>query len=261
MHIVVGARSTASTTAVFEVSAEGGVTWSDPGGKPDVLNPWDEYAVEEAITQAKASGGTVTVLTIGPESFDEALRTALAMGANAAVRAWDPAWERLDSRGYAAVFAAAVQKLGDVELVIFGKEAADDATDAHIFQIGRKLGWRLLSYVSRITALEGGSLTVEQALEQGRQTATGPLPAVINVMKEINTPRYPSLIGIRKANKAEIPVWDAAALGVEAPAPLARTAGHSAPPAREGACEFIAGDSPQAQAALLVEKLLAEKVV
>lgn len=261
MHIVVGARSTASTTADFEIGPDGTVSYSDPGGKADVLNPWDEYAVEEAITHAKAAGGTVTVVTIGPELFEEALRTALAMGANTAIRLWDDAWASLDSRGYAAVIAAAVAKLGDVDLLIMGKEAADDATDAHIFQIGRKLGWRQLSYVSKVVGLENGAITVEQAFEQGRQTASGPLPAVINVMKEINDPRYPSFMNIRKASKATIAVWDAAELGIELPASRMQVHGHSAPPAREGSCEFIAGDDAQAQAAQLAEKLLAEKVI
>lgn len=261
MHIVVGARSTASTTADIEIGPDGTVSWSDPGGKSDILNPWDEFAVEEAITQAQAAGGSVTVITIGPELFEDALRTALAMGANAAIRLWDDAWTGLDSRGYAAVIAAAIAKLGDVDLLIMGKEASDDATDAHIFQIGRKLGWRQLSYVSKIVTLDAESMTVEQAFEQGKQTASGPLPAVINVMKEINDPRYPSFMNIRKANKATIILWNAADLDVAVPDARVQVRGHSAPAPREGTCEVIAGDDAQAQAALLAEKLLAEKVI
>ncbi|MBN2469784.1 MAG: electron transfer flavoprotein subunit beta/FixA family protein [Anaerolineae bacterium] len=257
MHIVVGVRSTPDTAAKLEVTADG-VSWGD---SPLVINPWDEYAVEEAVTQAAAHSGSVTVIAISPDAQNEALKQAIARGANQAIRLWDDAWAGMDSAGYAALFAAAVQKLGDVSLVIFGKEAADEATDAHIFQIGRRLGWTQLSYVTKVLALEANRIQVEQMFEEGRQTAGGPLPAVLNVMKEINEPRYPSFMGIRKAAKAEIPVWDAAELGAEMPAPRVTVTGFSPLPVREGACEIIEGATVEAQADALAEKLLAEKVI
>ena len=260
MHIVVGTRSTPDTAARLEVGADGQVSWGDAAL---VINPWDEYAVEEALTLVKAHGGSVTVIALGPEPHADALKHALAMGASAAIRLWDPAWEGLDSRGFAAIFAAAVEKLADVDLVLFGKEAADEANDQHIFQIARKLGWTMLGYVSRVDDLDpaAGTVRVERLLEQGRQIAASRLPAVLNVTKEINEPRYPSFIGIRKAAKADIPVWDAAELGISLPAPKAKVSGFSGLPAREGACEIIEGDSAQAKAAVLVDKLLADKVV
>jgi len=180
LHIVVGTRSTPDTAAKLDVAADGQVTWGDA---PLVINPWDEYAVEEALNQAKAHGGSVTVIALGPEPNTDALKHALAMGANAAIRLWDPAWDGLDSRGYAAIFAAAVEKLGDVDLVLFGKEAADEANDQHIFQIARKLGWTMLGYVSQIDALDPDAKTVrvERLLEEGRQIAASSLPAVLNV--------------------------------------------------------------------------------
>lgn len=260
MHIVVGTRSTPDTAAKLDLAADGSVTWGD---SPLVINPWDEYAVEEALVQTKAHGGSVTVIAIGPEQHNEALKHALAMGANQAIRLWDEAWAGLDSQGFAALFAAAVEKLGDADLVLFGKEAADEATDQHIFQIGRKLGWNLLSYVSKIDALDAGgkSVKVEQMLEEGKQTTSSALPAVLNLMKEINDPRYPSFMGIRKAAKAEIPVWDSTELGASAPAAKARVLQYRGLPAREGECEIIDGDSAAAKAAALADRLLAEKVV
>jgi electron transfer flavoprotein beta subunit len=259
LHIVVGTRSTPDTAARLTLS-DGQVSHGD---SPLIMNPWDEYAVEEAVTLAKAHGGTVTVIAIGQEAQTEALKHAIAMKANQAIRLWDDAWQGMDSRGYAAIFAAAVQKLEDVRLVIFGKEAADDAQDMTIFQTGRKLGWTQLSYVSAIKALDpdAGSLQVEQLMEEGKQTATGPLPAVINVMKDINNPRYPSLMGIRKAAKAAIPVWDSAELGIDMPAPRSSVSGYGDLPVRDAACEIMDGDSVDAQADALADKLLAEKVV
>lgn len=258
MHIVVGTRSTPDTAARLEITPNGRV---DRGDAPLVINPWDEYAVEEALLRAGASGGAVTVLALGPEEHQEALKYALAMGADRAIRLWDDAWTGLDSRGYAAAFAAAVRHLGDVDLVIFGKEAADEASDTHIFQTARALGWTLFSAVARIVALESGRIRVEQLLEEGRQLAAGPLPAVISVLRGINEPRYPSFIGIRKAARAEVPVWDGAALGLSMPAPAIQVTGLRLPPTREGSCEIIGGDTVEAQAATLVEKLLAEKVI
>ena len=260
LHIVVGTRSTPDTAARLALAADGSVTWGD---SPLVINPWDEYAVEEALLQTQAHGGTVTVMALGPEPHTEALKHAIAMGASAAIRLWDEAWTALDSRGFAAVFAAAVRKLGEVDLVLFGKEAADEATDQHIFQTARQLGWTLLSYVSRIADLnpDARTIRVERLLEEGKLIASGPLPAVLNVMKGINEPRYPSFMGIRKAARAEIPVWDAAALGITAPAPKARVIGIRDLPVREGACTIIEGEGVAEQARLLVDRLMAEKVV
>lgn len=260
MHIVVGTRSTPDTAAKVEVAANGSVTWGD---SPLVINPWDEYAVEEAIVRAGDTGGKVTVIAVGPEEHNEALKHALAMGADEAIRLWDDAWRGLDSLGYATVFAAAVRRLGDVSLVLFGKEAADEATDQHIFQIARKLGWTLLSYVSRIDALDpaGGTVRVERLLEEGKQVVSARLPAVMNVMKEINEPRYPSFMGIRKAARAAIPLWDAAELGVDVPAPQTRLVAYRGLPVREAACEIIEADSVEEQARILVDRLLEEKVI
>ncbi len=260
MHIVVGARSTPDTAARLALAADGSVTW---GESPLVINPWDEYAVEEALVQTKAHGGTVTVIALGPEQHNEALKHAIAMGAQTAIRLWDEAWTGLDSRGFAAIFAATVEKMGDVDLVIFGREAADEATEQHIFQTARKLGWSLLSYVSQIVSLDpdGKAIKVARLLEEGTQTTAGRLPAVLNVMKGINEPRYPSFMGIRKAAKAEIQVWDSAALGIEAPPAKAKVAAYQDLPVREGECEIIEGDSGAAQAGRLADRLLAEKVV
>src|SRR5690606_30782867 len=144
--------------------------------------------------------------------------------------------EGADSLGYATAAAAAVKKLGDVDLVIFGKESVDVGTDQHNYQTARKLGWTMLSYVSKILAVDYNAKTikVERLLEQGKQIVTSNPPAVIIVMKDINEPRYPSFIGIRKASKAVIPVWSLADLGVSIPAAQTRVVQFSNLPVREG---------------------------
>ncbi|MBZ0288969.1 MAG: electron transfer flavoprotein subunit beta/FixA family protein [Anaerolineae bacterium] len=259
MHVVVFTRSTPDTAAKVEVGANGSVTWGDAA---TVVNPWDEYALEEAILQAKNAGGKTTVIAIGPEMHNEALKHSLAMGLDEAARVWDDALDGTDSLAYATAAAAAIQKLGDVDLVILGKESIDVGTDQHNYQTARKLGWTMLSYVSKILAVDYNAKTikVERLLEQGKQVVTSKLPAVISVMKDINEPRYPSFIGIRKASKAVIPVWSLADLGVSLPATQTRTLKYSNLPVREGQVEMIEG-TPEEQAAKLVDRLLEEKVL
>jgi len=259
LHVVVLTRSTPDTAAKVEVGGNGSVTWGDAA---TVVNPWDEYALEEGILQAKNGGGKTTVIAVGPEMHNEALKHSLAMGLDEAARVWDDALEGTDSLAYATAAAAAIKKLGDVDLVIFGKESVDVGTDQHIYQTARKLGWTMLSYVSKILAVDYNSKTikVERLLEQGKQIVTSKLPAVISVMKDINEPRYPSFIGIRKASKAVIPVWSLADLGVSLPPTQTRTLKFSNLPPREGQVEMIDG-TPEEQAAKLVDRLLEEKVL
>jgi electron transfer flavoprotein beta subunit len=259
LHVVVFTRSTPDTAAKVEVGANGSVTWGDAA---TVVNPWDEYALEEAILQAKTAGGKTTVIAIGPEMHNEALKHSLAMGLDEAVRVWDDALDGTDSLTYASAAAAAVKKLGDVDLVIFGKESVDVGTDQQNYQTARKLGWTMLSYVSKILAVDYSAKTikVERLLEEGKQIVTSKLPTVISVMKDINEPRYPSFIGIRKASKAVIPVWSLGDLGVSLPATQTRTLKYSNLPVREGQVEIIEG-TPEEQAAKLVDRLLEEKVL
>jgi electron transfer flavoprotein beta subunit len=259
LHVVVFTRSTPDTAAKVEVGANGSVTW---GEAATVVNPWDEYALEEGILQAKNAGGKATVIAVGPEMHNEALKHSLAMGLDEAVRVWDDALDDTDSLAYATAAAAAVKKLGDVDLVIFGKESVDVGTDQQNYQTARKLGWTMLSYVSKILAVDYNAKTirVERLLEQGKQIVTSKLPAVITVMKDINEPRYPSFIGIRKASKAVIPVWSLGDLGVSLPATQTRTAKFSNLPVREGQVEMLDG-TPEEQAAKLVDRLLGEKVL
>jgi electron transfer flavoprotein beta subunit len=259
LHVVVFTRSTPDTAAKVEVGSNGSVTWGDAA---TVVNPWDEYALEEAILQAKNNGGKSTVIVIGPEMHNEALKHSLAMGMDEAARVWDDALEGTDSLAYATAAAAAVSKLGDVDLIILGKESVDVGTDQHNTQTARKLGWTMLSYVSKILAVDYNAKTikVERLLEQGKQIVTSKLPAVISVMKDINEPRYPSFIGIRKASKAVIPVWSLADLGMTLPKSQTRTTQFMNLPARDSQVEILEG-TPEEQAAKLVDRLLEEKVL
>jgi electron transfer flavoprotein beta subunit len=241
-----------------KVSASSGqISW---GESPLVINPFDEYAVEGALLQKEAHGGTVTALCIGPESGREALKHALAMGADDAILVSDPALEKLDTQAAARVLAAAIKKIGGVDLALFGRQTLDDGSGITAAQTARVLGWPMLGYIGHIS-VEGDSVQVARVIEEGRQNAMAPLPAVLSIVQSIGEPRYPSFIGIRKAAKASIPVWALVDLGIAAPAAVVARTQLITPPSREITCEVITGDSPAAIAATLADKILAEKVL
>lgn len=257
MKIVVCVKQVPDSAAKV-VAEDGQVTWGDA---PLVLNPWDEYAVEVALVQAEAAGGDVVVISVGEEGATEAIKQSLAMGCSEAILIADPALENADSQAVARVLAAAIQKVGEVDLVCFGKQAIDGDMAVTGAQTARVLGWPMLSSVSVIQDAGGGTLRVERSVEEGRQIVESALPAAISVSKDIGEPRYPSFMGIRKASRAKIPVWTLADLGIDAPARIVRWPGIENPPVREVTTEIITGDSPQEIAELLADKILEEKVL
>ena len=260
MKVVVCVKQTPDTAATLTVVG-GKASWGDA---PLVLNPWDEYAVEQALRTKEAHGGSVTALSLGSAAAKEALKQALAMGCDEAVLISDPAFEAADSLVVSAVLAAAIKRIESPDLIFFGKAAVDTDTGVTGPQVARRLGWSSLNLVAAISELNPGAktITVERLLEEGRQIVRSPLPAVVSVVKEINEPRYPSFMGIRKASKAEIPTWTAAEIGLQpVPAPALTWPEVTAPARAEQSCEFIPGDTAQQQAAGLVDRLIAEKLI
>jgi electron transfer flavoprotein beta subunit len=264
LNIVVCTKQVPDTAATLKVDEQSNVSWGDA---PLVINPWDEYALEEALRLKEKHGGKVTVLSMGPDQAREALKQAVAMGCDEAIQIWDPAFDGSDALATSLVLAGAINKIGSVDAVLFGKQAIDGDTGLVPAGVARRLGWAPLTYTVQITELDPGARTIKvlRLLEQGKQVVTARLPAVIGTVKEINEPRYPSFMGIRKAAKANIPTWSAADLAVD-PA-LAGASGSATrwpaiypPPAREGAVEMIDG-APEEVAAKLADKLIADKVI
>ena len=242
-----------------KVKAEAGqVTWGDA---PLVINPFDEYAVEGALQQKEAnSGSTVTAVCIGPESAKEALKHALAMGADDAILVSDPALNELDTVGAARVLAVAIQKIGSVDMVVFGRQTLDNGAGVTAAQTARVLGWPMLGLAGQIK-VQDGSVHVERVTEEGRQNVSAKLPAVMSVVQSIGEPRYPSFMGIRKASKATIPVRSLSELGVSAPPAVVKRTELMNPPVRETSVEIISGETPAEIADKLAGKILAEKVL
>jgi electron transfer flavoprotein beta subunit len=265
MKVVVCVKQTPSTTADFSVE-DGVVSWDDPGGKPNIVNPWDEYAVEEAIRLKEDHGASAAIaLSMGSASSAEALKTCLAMGCTEAILVNDDAFNGSDSLGTARVLAAAINKVGGVRVALFGKQAIDGDSGQTVVQIARKLGWTPLTFVSAIKEINDDMITVERLVDEGKEIVRAPLPVVVGTVKEINEPRYPSFMGIRKANRATIPEWTAEDLEIEdaygsEASKVDWSAVYALPP-REGEVEIIDAGSFSEKAEVLVQKLFAEKVI
>lgn len=257
MKIVVCIKQVPDSAA--KVAVEGGqITWGDA---PAIMNPWDEYAVESALVLKDNSDAEVMVISIGHEGAKDILKTALAMGCSEAILITDASLVNADSQALARTLAAAILKIGDVDLAFFGRQSIDTDLGVTAPQTARFLGWPALTLVSIISSVENGKIKVERTTEEGRQVVEGRLPAVVSVGKDIGEPRYPSFMGIRKASKANILTWSLADLGMDPPKSVVRWPEVMNPPNREVATEMITGSSPQEIAEKLVDKILAEKVL
>ena len=232
-------------------------------GEPRIVNPWDEYTLETAIQLKEGHGGKVTVVCMGKSEATEALKTGLAMGADDAILISDPALEDSDSLATARVLVAAINKIGDYDIIVAGRSAIDGNSAATAVQVAALLDIPQISYVAELKTVDPAerSITAVRLLEEGRETVSSKLPVVIMVVKEINEPRYPNFIGIRRATRATIPTWGIRDLGLEASQLTPQVKWEvTLPPAREAKVEIIDG-SPGEAAKVLVDRLLAEKVI
>ncbi|MGB1251698.1 MAG: electron transfer flavoprotein subunit beta/FixA family protein [Candidatus Promineifilaceae bacterium] len=265
MKAVVCVKQTPTTTAVYRVE-DGIVKWDDPtGGKPHVVNPWDEYAIEETIRLKENHGASEAIaLTVGDGSANSALKTCLAMGCTSALLVSDDSLAGSGGQGTARALAAAI-KHTEASIAVFGKQAIDGDTGMTTIMTARALGWTPLTYVSAIKEISDDTITVERMLERGVQTVTAKMPVVISVVKEANEPRYPSFMGIRKANRATIPTVSADDIGVEGEvgedSSKVDWSNVYAPPTRVMETEMITGASAEEIAATLADRLMDEKVI
>lgn len=231
-------------------------------GIEKIINLFDEYALEEGATWNEKHGGKLTVLSLGSDEWVDQIRRALAMGATDALLLKDSGFATLDTLGAAKVVAAAIKKLGDVDLVFTGRNSTDDESGAFAPALARLLGWPQLTYVGKVLELDAASkkISVERHLEATIETVTAPLPAVVSVIKDINSPRYPSLLKIKRVAKVEPPVWTAADLGLGNVAPATTVTARVPPPPRSKG-EMIGGADNAEKVRKLVDKLLESQII
>lgn len=207
MNILVCLKQTFDTEE--RITVENGKVKED--GVKFVINPYDEYAVEEAIRLKEELGGEVTVATIGPERAEEALRTALAMGADEAVLVDDPA--AFGDSFTAAKVLAKVAGRKQYDLIIAGNQAVDDGAGQVAVRLAEELD---IPHISTLTQLviEGDQATGHRDAEGDEEIVTATLPVLVTAQQGLNDPRYPSLIGIRKAGKKPLEHLTIADLGL-----------------------------------------------
>ncbi len=204
MDIIVCVKRVPETTEA-DISVDPQGTGILDGNLPFVINEWDNYAVEEAVRLVEQLGGSVTVVSVGPEQCDEVLRRCLAMGADKAIRLTDDALADSDARATARALCRIIKGL-PFDLVFTGVQAADDGQA----QVGVMLaGMLAVPHATVVTeiAVDGESVRVVRELEDGLgERLKLKLPAALTIQTGINEPRYVSMMGIRKAMKKELTV-------------------------------------------------------
>ncbi len=222
-----------------------------------VLNPYDAYAVEEAVKIKEAGTDVeITAITVGPETVKETLKKdCLAVGCDKAIIINDPALSGADESAVATVLTAALQK-ESYDLILFGIKAIDDDSGQIGIMVAEKMN---LPHVSTITSLELGedTLTAHREIEGGKEIVTAPLPAVLTCQKGLNEPRLPSLPNIMKAGMKPLEILTCADLGLEVPAAKAKIKMYY-PPAARGECKLVEAEDP-ATAARELARLLSEE--
>ncbi|OLT43480.1 electron transfer flavoprotein subunit beta [Serinicoccus sp. CNJ-927] len=188
---------------------------TDREGVDGILSELDEYAVEEALKIVEAGEGEVTVLTMGPDDAATAVKKSLQMGADKGVHVLDDAIAGSDSVATSLILAEAIQKIGDVDLVLTGLASTDGVMSVVPAMLAERLGMPQVTFASELT-VEGGSVTIRRDNESVSETVEASLPAVVSVTDQINEPRYPSFKGIMAAKKKPVETWGLDDLGIDA---------------------------------------------
>lgn len=259
MEIVVLLKQVPATDALIEVADDGqsiktdSVSW--------VISPYDEFAVEEALKIKEDQGGTVTILTVGPKKAQEAIRTALAMGADQGVLIDDPEAVATDGLGVAKILATALKELPH-DLVIAGQRAVDDEGYQVATAVAELAGIPCVNLVigQKIT---DGEICCTRTVEGGTVTIKAPLPMLFTTQRGLNEPRYASLPGVMKAKKKPLEVKTLADIqfNPEALNGPATVVTQLAPPPARAAGRIIEGETVAQKAAELVKVLQEETKV
>ncbi len=236
MKIAVLVKQTPDTETKAKVSATG----LDLTGLKFILNPYDEYAVEEAIKTRDATKGTATVISVGPDRVIDAQRTALAMGCDDAIhiKVSEEEYRNCDSYVVAKALADVVKKNG-FTLVLCGKQAIDDDALAVPQMVAELLGWSRASVVTKIEEISEAKIKVRRAIDAGAEEVVElTAPALIAAHKGLNTPRYASLPGIMKAKQKKIETVPLESLGLGAKDSRTETINFELPPEKSAGKVF-----------------------
>ena len=240
MKIVVCVKQVPDTEARIKIAPDGKAI-----GESDlnwIVSPYDEMAIEEGLKLKEAKGGDVTLVSVGGDRVQAALRNGLAMGADSAIHLKDPLFDSLDSRGIALALAGAIKPLG-ADIILTGQTGVGTDESQVPGMLAEILDLPQVTMATKIEVGEGKA-TVHREVEGATETWETTLPAVISAQKGLNEPRYASLKGIMAAKKKPIQTMDAATAGLKAEdlAPKTRIVSMELPATRS-AVKMIEGDA------------------
>ncbi|WP_027355761.1 electron transfer flavoprotein subunit beta/FixA family protein [Desulfofundulus thermocisternus] len=252
MKVVVFTKQTFDTEAKITLDAQGKI---NPEGVSLIMNPYDEFAVEEALRIKEKTKGEVTVVSMGGPKAQDVLRQALAMGADRAVLI-TPELEEMDEYTTATILARAVSRM-EYHLILGGWRAIDDGSAQVAGRVAEILGLPVVNMVIKLE-IAGGKVLATREIEGGSEMVEVPLPAVITAQKGLNEPRYPTMKGIMQAKKKPMEKLALSDLGLTAEevAPKVRALKYFLPsPRAQG--KIVPGEPAEAAAALV--RLLREE--
>jgi electron transfer flavoprotein alpha/beta subunit len=261
MNIIVLVKQVPDTSEV-KINRETNTLIRD--GVPSIINPYDRYAIEEALRLREKHGGKVTAITMGPPQAVEALKEAVSLGVDEVVLLSDRAFAGADTWATSYALAQGIRKIGAYDLLIAGKQAIDGDTAQVGPETADMLGIPFVAYIRKIEQVEGKKMVAERLMDEGYDVVETSLPALITVVKEINEPRVPSLKGKMKAKNLKVLAWTAADIGADpdkiglkgSPTQVVRIF----PPAPRGQREILSG-SIEEQAATVVKKLKEQALI
>ncbi|MDD5687965.1 MAG: electron transfer flavoprotein subunit beta/FixA family protein [Elusimicrobia bacterium] len=261
MNIIVLIKQVPATTDV-KIDEKTGTLKRE--GVEAQVNPFDMYAVEEAIRLKEKYSGKATVLTMGPPQAEKALRECLSMGCDEAILVSDREFAGSDTWATSYTLSQSIKKFGSYDVILCGKQAIDGDTAQVGPGVAEMLDIPHIAYVKKIEKIENNKITVERMMEDGYDLIESPVPCLLTVVKEINTPRLPSLRGMMFSKKAEIKHYTAKMIEADktklgfsgSPTNVMKV---FSPSQRKGG-ERIAGE-PSEQAVKLVAKLKETKII
>jgi electron transfer flavoprotein beta subunit len=261
MNIIVLVKQVPDTSEV-KINRETNTLIRD--GVPSIINPFDMYAIEEALRLREQYGGKVTAVTMGPPQASEALKEAVAMGVDDVVLVSDRAFAGADTWATSYTLAMGIKKIGNFDLVIAGKQAIDGDTAQVGPETADMLGIPFVAYIRKVEKVEPGKMTLERMMDEGYDVVETSLPALITVVKEINQPRFPSLKGKMKAKSLKVATLSAKDIQADenmiglkgSPTKVVRIF----PPAPRGQREILTGTIEQ-QVDLVAKKLKEQSVI
>ena len=177
-------------------------------GIQSIINPLDLYSIELALSLKEKHNANVTAISMGPPKASQALREAIAMGADDAILLSDRTFGGSDTFATSLVLSQAIKKIGDYDLIICGERATDGDTGQVGPGIAAFLNLPAITYISKVNSIAPHESEFVRMVEDGYEVLTSKLPLVITVVKEVSDPRLPTLRGKQKAKKIDIPIWD-----------------------------------------------------